>query len=259
MRRSRIASMLAALLLALANAVSADELTASSPGSGGTTRADTNYKIGDRYTYRTLDLFSRVEDARHTLRVTDVTDNQVIFNGGRRVTDRLGNDIAAGKGNQFSGQQIFVPDYGIGRKWTTRYLMTKPDGSEYVVTYDFEIVAKEPITVPAGTFLAYRIEGGGYMHQTRGPRKKACEERNATYKIWIASDEVRRYIAQDYIQRGAPIGCRYQVTTRTELVAFRQGDRSAGVEGPDTLGSEDYVPGHANVEESPHSEDNAGG
>jgi hypothetical protein len=249
-QRSRIAITLAALLLALSNAVCAAE---PAPPGAGVTKADTNYRVGDRYSYRTMDLFSKVESGQHTLRVTDVKDDQVTFNGGRRVTDRLGNDIAAGNGNQFSGQQIFVPEYSVGKKWTTRFRFVRADGAEFDVTYDFEVAAKEQITVPAGTFDTYRVEGGGYMRQMSGRRAKACE-RNSIFKIWIAPDQVRRYIAQDYVQKGAALGCGYFVVTRTELLSYRQGERLAGIERPDPPGSADYVPGHATVPEPPHSD-----
>lgn len=236
-----------ALLIAFANVAHAADPAVQNQSAAAVVKMDTNYKIGDRYGYRTKDLFSGVEDERYTLRVTGLAENQVIFNDGHRVTDRLGNDLAIASYNRLSEQQVYVPEYGVGRKWTTRYRLDKGEGNVFHVTLDFEVVAREQITVPAGTFDAYRIEGGGYMHQVSGYRKGACKEVRSNFKIWIAPGEVRRYIATEYAQRGAALGCRYTVLTRTDLVYFQQDERLIGDDS--RPGVENYVPGDATLPE----------
>lgn len=58
------------------------------PYSKGHTRADTRFKIGDRYSYRQLDLTTNQEMRRYTLVVSELSDTQVIFNNGTFITDR---------------------------------------------------------------------------------------------------------------------------------------------------------------------------
>ena len=240
MRRFLFLVTPATLLIALASVAHAADPNTQNQSPAAVVKMDTDYKIGDRYGYRTQDLFSGMGDDRFTLRVTGLADNQVIFNDGFWVTDRLGNDLAIDDYNRISEQQIFVPEYGVGRKWTTRYQLIKED-DKFVVTLEFEVVARERITVPAGTFDAYRIEGSGFMHQVRGFRMSACREKAGKFKIWVAPGEVRRFIAKEYTQRGAPLGCRYSVLERTELVYFQQDGRLTGDDS--RPGSEKVIPG----------------
>jgi hypothetical protein len=244
----RFAVTLAALFLAFSIAIDAVDAAGTNSDSAGTTKADTNHKIGDRYTYRVVDLFSKVEDRQYTMIVTGIKDGQVIFGNGGRITDLLGNDIKLGKGVQISGQQIFVPEYGIGKTWTTKYQERKRNGAEFMITYEFKVVSRELISVPAGTFDTYRVEGEGYIHKVGGRRKSVCAERHSIFKIWIAPDKVRQYIAQDYIEEGAAVHCRIQVATRTELVSYRSGEQRDGANLPDTAGSQNFVPGSKTVE-----------
>jgi len=48
--------------------------------------------------------------------------------------------------------------------------------------------------------------------------------------------------AEEYVQRGAPLGCRISVLTRTELVSFRQDERTTGGDAPP--GVEKFFPGY---------------
>ena len=106
------------------SAVVVHALTAGSVVAADSVKIDTGYRIGDSYAYRTMDLFSRAEDVRYTLRATELADDRVVFNGGRRVTDRWGNDISVGDGARFSGQQLYPAEYAVGRQWRTQYELT---------------------------------------------------------------------------------------------------------------------------------------
>ncbi len=186
---------------------------APNPFSRGTAAADGNYRIGDSYSYRTIDTLTKLETRQYTNRVTGITDTEVVFNGGRRITDLLGNALNAPNGNQILGQQIYVSEYRVGKKWTTRYRFTRPDGQHRDVEIDFRVVARENITVPAGTFDAFKVEGRGF-NMDMGTAL------NWTY--WIAPDKVRQPIVFEAIERSR--GGRYRTTNRNELVSYRQSD-----------------------------------
>lgn len=182
------------------------------PFSKGTARADANYRIGDRYRYRVVDLLTRIESRRFNRAVTAVTDGEVIFNNGNHVTDLLGNTVKNNRGQTFTGSQIFVAEYSMGRKWTTTYRGTRRDLVPDKWTLTFKVVARELVTVPAGTFDTFKVEGDGYMTE-RGNRFQI------TY--WIAPELLRSFVAYEQIQRNSSRG-RMTVTNRTELVSFKQ-------------------------------------
>jgi len=186
------------------------------PFSKGTARADAGFQVGDRYGYRVVDLLTTVESRRVRRIVTAVTDTEVIFNNGRLVTDLLGNTLQNNRGQTFTGSQIFVAEYSLGRKWTTTYRGTRRDLVPDEWNIAFKVVAREPVTVPAGTFDAFKVEGDGYISE-RGNRFQI------TY--WIAPQTLRSFVAQELRQfnrNRVRMGSRLAVTDRTELVAFKE-------------------------------------
>jgi len=196
------------------------------PYTKGTAKADADYQAGDSYTYSRMDAFSRVESNQFQERVTEVTDFEVIYNRGRRVTDLLGNDIVGRGGAEFSPSQVFVYEYTIGKKWTTRFHVTRPEEGgrgmgkkaggarirEDDIEINFRVVAKESITVPAGTFDAYRVEGNGFLVHGGVVQR---------HTYWIAPDRVRRVLAMEVFVAGQKGGT-YKRADRFELVSYSQ-------------------------------------
>ena len=185
---------------------------AANPFTKGTAKIDPHYKVGDRYRYRVLDLFTKLEtrESRGGM-VKEVTDTEVIYGNGR-TTDLLGNVISDAQGRSFVGNQIFVAEYSVGRRWTTVFRGTRRNEEEDEWTLSFKVVGRETVTVPAGTFDTFRVEGNGSVRD-KGARIQM------TY--WIAPDRVRPFIAQDLLVHGQ--GKRFKKTDRTELVAYKQG------------------------------------
>ncbi len=183
----------------------------ANPFTKGTARADPNYKAGDRYRYRVVDLFTKLEsrEGRGGM-VKQVTDTEVIYGNGR-VTDLLGNMSKDPQGRTFVGNQIFIAEYSVGRRWTTIFRGTNLHDEENEWTLDLKVVGREAHTVPAGTFDAFKVQGSGYV-RTKGFRVQM------TY--WVAPDRVRPFIAQEFTVQGQ--GGRYRKTDRVELVDFRQ-------------------------------------
>ena len=189
------------------------------PFSRGTARLDLNYKAGDIYSYRVVDTLTKIERKQIGGRITEVTDDEVIYGGGRRVTDLLGNDIRLPNGAQFSGQQFYVAEYSVGKKWTTRYRVTTPGGAQLDTHIDFKVSAREQITVPAGTFNAFKVEGRGY--NVRGA--------NLHYTYWIAPEQVRRAIV--FVIDTHNKGGKVMVSDRHEMIAYRQDQTIRGDPG----------------------------
>jgi hypothetical protein len=171
------------------------------------------FQVGDKYKYRVVDLLTTLESKRYTLSVTEITDSEVIFNNGQTITDLLGNLLKTFDGSRFGPNQYYASEYSLGKTWKTRYQITLPDGSEDVIEQEFRVVAKEDITVPAGTFSTFRIESIGWRigNQIR---------REHTY--WIAPGKIPRFIAYNESNRNK--WHKLIRTDRTELVSFNRGE-----------------------------------
>ena len=174
--------------------------------------ANTNYRIGDSYGYRVLDVFTKalVETFTHT--VTDITDSEIIFDSGL-VTNLLGNKIRGRGGRRWTDNQGIPLEYSVGKKWSTRYNVILKNGRAGRIEMDLRIVAKEPITVPAGTFDTFRIEGRGWTYGLGG-RNEAIE-----HNYWRAPAIVRRPIVHEEIRS---VGSKIVRSERNELVSFKQ-------------------------------------
>ncbi len=171
----------------------------NNPFTKGSARANTNFKIGDRYTMRRTDL------------LTEITDTEVIFNKGRIVMDYLGNERRLPNGHTATGSQIYISEYSVGKHWVTTYRGTRRDGTPDEWTMKYRVVGTEKITVPAGTFDTFHVQGSGF---SRGAGYSYA------HKYWIAPGKVRRPIAQERITRhrnGVLVD-----TDRVELVSYRE-------------------------------------
>ena len=163
------------------------EIAKDNPFTKGTAFVNTNFKIGDSWSYREIDLFTKLETRNIVNKITDITENEVIFNNGVLVTDLLGNQVKTPDGARFTQAQIFIQEYSVGKKWTTRFRVTRRDGQSSDVELTFKVVARERITVPAGTFDAYRVERDGWLSQF-GVRNQGV--------YWIAPG-IKRLIANE--------------------------------------------------------------
>lgn len=167
------------------------------------------FRVGDVYEYRTIDLLTNNQTSQFKQRVTEVGEREVIYNNGQTITDLLGNLRKNPRGYRWGASQFFVAEYSIGKRWNTRYPVYYPDGQEDVVDRQARVVARETISVPAGSFDCYRVESSGWLVQ----RGYSLE---STY--WVAPDRVNRYVVFEQRERNR-LG-RYVTTDRFELVRF---------------------------------------
>ncbi len=165
------------------------------PFSKGTAIIDIRLKAGDRFRYREIETDTGLETRQYTLAVTRVTDTEVIFGKGNLTTDLLGNWLKLPDGRQWTGAQFFVPDYSLGKRWSSRHRFVAATGNNYSTEYEFKVTAKESVTVPAGTFDAFRVEGHGWTRGDAGAIQ-------LTMRYWVAP-RVRRYIALESFHKHA--------------------------------------------------------
>jgi len=183
----------------------------ANPYSQGTATLKAAWKVGDSYTYNVMDLYSKVVSRTNSVRITDVTDTQVIYNSGRLITDHLGNNIALPDGRRFTPSQFIPTEYRVGKRWRTRYNVSTPRFGDFRTTFDLRISARERVTVPAGTFDAYRVDAIGVSEGAQLSRHEIT--------FWIAPDRCRRGIARNEIRRN-----QYTIllAERSELASFTQ-------------------------------------
>jgi len=132
---------------------------------------------------------------RYTLVVSELSDTQVIFNNGTFITDLIGNPVQLADGTRYTDAQHQIADYSLGKRWTARHRLTRPSGATFDSQIDYRVVGKENVTLPAGTFEAFRIEGIGW---SQGEKYGV----NVYNLFWI-SPEVRRIVAHETKQRFA--------------------------------------------------------
>ena len=183
---------------------------AVNPFSHGSSRLDTNYAVGDIYRYRVTDLLTKLELRTYSRRVSEVTDSTIVYNEGRLIKDLLLNNLLNGDGTKASGIQVFVYEYQLGKKWTTVYQTERANGIRRRYEIDFKVVGRETITVPAGQFDTWKVEGRGYNNTGY----------NVFWTYWIAPERLRHYIAFNYENRFR--NGRFDRADRDELVSFQQ-------------------------------------
>ena len=189
------------------------------PFTAGTARADTRFKVGDTWTWRVFDRHTGAEKGVRTQTVTEITDNEVRFNNGRFVTDLLGNVRLTPDGRRITAAQFLPLEFTVGRQWTTRFQLVNAGGANIDSEYTFRITAKEKITVPAGTFDCFRVEGKGIARIAFQPGSGTLMN-----NYWVAPGISRRGIKQEvsriwYGQRGMNV----LEDDRIELASFKQG------------------------------------
>ncbi len=168
------------------------------PGAGGGSStlpygaATVSFRPGERYRYRRIDLLTQNETRRFDDTVLRIAGDEVLFNDGSKVTDLFGNSVRAPDGTRWTPYQFFINAYALGKRWSAQFIVSQPDGAQVAIRFDLRVAARERITLPAGTFDAYRIEARG-LNLAGG----AELERRA----WLAPERMRGFLATESLVR----------------------------------------------------------
>ncbi|MDO8788283.1 MAG: caspase family protein [Sulfuritalea sp.] len=183
----------------------------ANPFSAGRYPLNRIFTVGDAATIRQSDLLTGIEEQMQRIRVTkvDYDEDRVEFNQGAAITDLMGNFIKQGP-NEFDSPVQFTPaEFQVGKKWTAAFHRSKNDKTSNIF-FDMQIVKRETITVPAGTFDTFRIEGEGW-NITRGNRREVKFWLVPNLNFPVRSESVTRNKRGQFVK-----------TERRELVAMRQ-------------------------------------
>jgi uncharacterized caspase-like protein len=114
------------------------------------------FRLGDRYSFQIRDDYTKITQ-QHSALVRAVTEGTVDF--GNALLTREGGTIRNSFIANLDPPRLDLPagDYAVGKSWTYRTLQTNLNGMKVDVRGEVVIAALEDVTVPAGTFKAYRL------------------------------------------------------------------------------------------------------
>lgn len=122
-----------------------------------------SFAVGDRWEWRQVDSRTKQEEGRRT-RVVVLVEGVLKFSDGGRTSQLSQAFIGAP-----SPQPWRVWPLQVGKKWKYEEQWTRKDGGSGSTRQNVEVVAYEEVSVPAGKFMAYKIEyRGWYQRNQRG-------------------------------------------------------------------------------------------
>ncbi|MCF8178149.1 MAG: caspase family protein [Sulfuritalea sp.] len=135
----------------------------ANPYSAGIYPLERIYTIDDKAVYQQTDFLTGIEEKTANFRVTgiDYDADRVELNHGKFIFDLMGNAIKFGKFEYETPVQWTPAVFQVGKKWTAAFRLSR-DGDQSNAYYDMQITQRETITVPAGSFDTFRIEGRGW-------------------------------------------------------------------------------------------------
>ncbi len=166
-------------------------------------------KVGDSYTYREINMRTKAERGTYTTVVIEVTDTETIHDNGL-VTDLLGNQLRNRRGVVNSPAQLVPHEFAVGKRWSTRIDITDAKGVKYQSEQTIRVVTREEVTVPAGTFNAFLLDGRGRNTNPAGPTE-------FTVRRWYVP-EFQRPVAREQVNRRDN---KVFSTERLELMAYK--------------------------------------
>jgi hypothetical protein len=117
-------------------------------------------------------------------------------------------------GRTFTDNQNVPTEFAVGKHWSARFRGSAPQFGPFTNEFHYRIVARDSVTVPAGTFNAFRIEVEGYSLGQGGSLQ--VKQTN-----WYAPEQVRLVP----VQREELLRSPRQIirAVRTQLASFKQG------------------------------------
>lgn len=149
-----------ALLLGATHPVPARFKGSGNPNSAGSYPFRPIWTPGDEFVFHDRHLHSNALQQTVRLVVTrvDITNNRVEYANGTRI-DLMGNLIQDRQHRFPLPNQVNPAELQVGRKWSSRFQQIGiVNGSG---EYDFRIVGRENVKVPAGEFSAFKVVGDG--------------------------------------------------------------------------------------------------
>lgn len=134
---------------------------------------------GETWEWRRVDALTQLEEGR-SVRTVVKTDEGLAFSiDGKTRSIPLAAEHGA---YNPSAKPWRVWPLAVGKRWDFEANWSRPDGVSGNTQQKAEVVAYEEVSVPAGQFMAYRLEYRGFFNTSRGTNG----QQNDTY--WYAPD-----------------------------------------------------------------------
>jgi uncharacterized caspase-like protein len=119
------------------------------------------YAVGDWESFEVIDGFTKKKRIV-PMTVDSIEGDEVRMNSGNLVLTQSGMIRRNQVGAHEPGVLVVPTDMFVGKRWKTAFETTRPDGGKNSSYWDYKVTALEDVTVPAGVFRAYKVEGAGY-------------------------------------------------------------------------------------------------
>lgn len=150
------------------------------------------HAIGDAFGYDSIDGYTKLVTPV-LLRVTYADDDRVEFDHGSVVQTQTGDVLRDTLGRHDPARVDAPADLAIGRTWRSTYTTLPWRGARMNVYCDNKVVSFEEISVPAGTFKAFKIERAGEGNGAGLPSFKITTWIDPTTMIAVRDDMITRY------------------------------------------------------------------
>ena len=148
------------------------------------------FAVGDRWEWRQFDNRTQVEEQRYSRSVVSSGDKLLFAEAASTATAEA---IFIDGGYDRSEQPWRIWPLEVGKKWTFEGVWHRPDGGSGRTRQEMEIAAYEEVIVPAGKFLAFRIEARGFYRNAAGGGAR----QNDTYWYAPAANCDVKHVRQD--------------------------------------------------------------
>lgn len=182
-----------------------------------------NLKVGDRWVFKTTNLFSNEETSRYEQKITEVKEDEVKLDQTTissrnaasvgRVLHRKADQSTLTYSNPriFEGKYVFLAfPLEVGKTWKNEYKWKRTDSGTTSFSSPVKVEGWEEVQVPAGKFKALKVVHSGYYSaQSSGNSWSGSIIETAWY-----APEVKRFVKYESID--TPQGDQI----RTELIEF---------------------------------------
>jgi hypothetical protein len=188
--------------------------------TAGAQSAAPEVHVGDIWKFRTLDGFTNETQFEATQRVVEINDREIVIqlrNTGKdksslRYFTRDWNMVDTDDGKYDPYYPEFQFPLAAGATWSEKYTWLPMAGAASSGYVKATVAAQEKVTVPAGTFDAYRIERDV---ETRANNETAVV--TTTHMTTWYAPAVRRFVRREWtVTRDG----RVRGKTRIELVEY---------------------------------------
>ena len=147
--------------------------------------APTAFNVGDTWEWRQVDNRTKLEERKLTRTVVKV-DGILQFSDGTTNSQISAAFIDGGYNHSQKPWRVWPLE--VGKKWVFDADWVRGDGVTGNTKQDVEVVAYEEVAVPAGKFMAFKIEHRGWYRNSRGGRAEMGGSGQQNDTFWYAPD-----------------------------------------------------------------------